>query len=110
MDAREYRRAAKQLSTPLIAAIAFGALAAVVWVVGVSLSLIWDVDVDILSPVLGALMLAVVISAGVELNNHRNKWVRGVGVLMISGAVITVLVVLAIIWFLSALCGNGGCN
>jgi hypothetical protein len=94
----------------MIAAVVFAALAAAVWVVGVSLSLIWDVEVDILSPVLGALILAVVVSAGVELNNHRNRWVRGVGVLMISGAVIAVLIVALIVWYASALCGSGGCS
>src|SRR4051812_48751435 len=79
MDAREYRRGTKQRSKPLVAVIVFGALAAAVWVVGASLSAIWGINVDILPPVLGALILAVVVSAGVELGNHRNKWVRGAG-------------------------------
>src|SRR3954470_6931101 len=110
MDAREYRRRTTQRPKPLIAAIAFAALAAAVWVVGVSLSLIWDVEVDVLSPVLGALIVAAVVSAGAQLNNHRNRWVRGAGVLMITGGVLVVLGVLLIIWYASALCGSGECS
>ena len=80
------------------------------WVVGVSLGLIWDVEVDILSPVLGALMVGVVVSAGAELKTHGNRWVRGLGVLMIGGGIVVVLTVLLIVWYASALCGGGGCN
>ena len=98
-----------QLSPPLRAAIGLGAAAAVVWLVTVTLSQVWDVDVDFVSPILGLLMVSVVIAAGVELSRHERTWVRVIGVLLIVAAVIFVLLVLLTIWFLSALCDNG-CN
>src|SRR4051794_21770366 len=109
MGQRGYLRELTHLSRPLVAAIAFSALAAVVWAVAVALSLIWDVDVDIAGPVLGALIVAAVISAGVELRRHRTRWVRGVGALMITGALLVVAAVALIVWYASALCGVG-CN
>jgi hypothetical protein len=107
MDAREYRR---ELSKPLRAAIVFGVLAAIVWAVAFSLSVFWEVDVGWLTLVLGVLMVAVVISAGLELLRHRSRWLRGFGGLMIAGASLAVVFVLLLIWYVSALCGSGGCS
>jgi hypothetical protein len=59
--------------------------------------------------VLGALMVGVVIAAGVELNNQESKWVRAVGVVMVVAAVLFVIGVLLTLWFLTVLCQDG-CN
>ena len=109
MGQRPYLRGLTHLSKPLLAAIALGTLAALTWVVGVSLSVFWDINVDELALVLGALVVGAVISVGVELNRSTNRWVRGIGVLLIVAAVGTVLAVLLILWYVSLLCGNG-CN
>ncbi len=86
-----------------------GALAAVVWAMIVILDQLTDLDADFLPLVLGALMVGAVISAGVELLRNRSRWVRGLGAFLIAGAVIFVVLVLLLIWYVSLLCGNG-CN
>jgi hypothetical protein len=110
MGQRPYLRDVTQLSTPLKAAIVFGAIAAVTWAVGVSLSVIWDVDSEVLVWPLSISMLGTVVSAAVELRRHRSKWVRGLGGLMIAGAIAAVLFVALVIWYASLYCGDGGCS
>ena len=109
MGGRVYLRDLTQLSKPLIATIVLGALAAVVVVTGASLSVIWDVDTDVLSPVFGVLFAATVACAGAELVRSERKWVRAVGYLVVTAVVITVVLILLTLWFLSLLCRNG-CN
>jgi hypothetical protein len=110
MGQRPYLRELTQLSKPLLAAVMTGALAAIVWAVVVALDQVWEVDVDVATPVLGALMLGVVVSAGIELRRNRSKWVRGLGTLLIAGVVAAVLFVALVIWYATALCGEGGCT
>jgi hypothetical protein len=107
MGQRPYLR---DLSKPLIAAIAFGALAAVLWAVIVSLGLIFDVDAGGLGPVLGLLMVAAVISGGVELTRNRNRWVRTAGATLITAAILLVVGVALVVGFAIAVCGGGACE
>jgi hypothetical protein len=96
-----------QLSGPLRAAIGFAVLAAVVWMVAVTLSWGFDVDVDILSLPLAGSMGAVIVCVGVELNRHEKMWIRVIGVLLVVAVVIAAILLLLTLWFLSELCENG---
>jgi len=107
MRERPYLRELTGLSVPLRAAIAFGALAALTWLVLVTLDQAFDIDVDVLSPVLLLAMGAVVVSVGVELKDHRNKWIRAIGVLLIAAVAIAALLIALTIWFVAQLCENG---
>ena len=95
---------------PLRCAIGFAVVAVVLWVVVVVLDQIFEVDVDLLSVPLLLALAGVVVSAAVELVRHRNRWVRGIGVVMISGVVISALIVALLLWYAAALCGDGGCS
>jgi hypothetical protein len=109
MEQRPYLRALTNLSVPLRAALAFGALAALTWLVAVTLSWGFDLDVDFLSVVLFGAMAAVIFCAGVELNRQEKTWIRVIGVLLVVGVVIAVLLLALTLWYLSLLCENG-CN
>ena len=109
MEERPYLRALTQLSAPLRAAIVFGLLAALTWMVAVTLSWGFDVDADIAGPLLFGSMAAVVVCVGVELNRQERRWIRALGVLLIAGVLIAGLLLALTLWYLSALCEHG-CN
>ena len=70
MEQRPYLRTLTNLSGPLRAALAFGALAALTWLVAVTLSWGFDQDVDFLSVVLFGAM-----AAGMALNVIDRRFV-----------------------------------
>ena len=100
----------RELSVPLRCAIGLAVAAVVLWAVVVVLDQIFEVDADLLSVPLLLALAGVVVSAAVELVRHRNRWVRGIGVVMISGVVISALIVALLLWYAVALCGDGGCS
>jgi Na+/glutamate symporter len=107
MEARPYLREVTQLPKLLIATIVLGALTAVTVVVGASLSVIWDIDTDVLSPVVFLLFVATIICAAVELTRNDRKWVRVVGTFVIVATLLVVAAIVLMLAFLAALCQNG---
>jgi hypothetical protein len=109
MGERPYLQELTQLSGPLRAAIAFGLLAALSWLVVVTLSWGFDIDADFLSVPLFGGMAAVIVCVGVELNRQEKTWIRVIGVLLVLGVVVAVVLLALTLWYLSLLCENG-CN
>ena len=94
----------------LRAAIACGASAALLWLAIIVLDQGFDADVDFLGPILGLLMVATVVCAGLELTRNASRWVRALGIVVVAGAGIAVACVLLILLYVSLLCGSGACS
>jgi hypothetical protein len=107
MGQRPYLQELTRLSGPLRAAIAFGLLAALSWLILVTLSWGFEIEVDALSSVLFGSMGAVIVCVGIELNRHEKTWIRVIGVLLIVAVVIAVVLVALLLWYISLLCENG---
>lgn len=93
----------------LRATIVCGAAAALLWLAIIVLDQRFDAEAGFLGPVLGLLLVATVVCAGLELTRNASRWVRALGVVVVVGAGLVVAFVLLVVLYVAAVCGSGAC-
>ena len=93
----------------LRATIVCGAAAALLWLTIIVLDQRFDAEVGFHGPVLGLLLVATVVCAGLELTRNASRWVRALGVVVVVGAGLVVAFVLLVVLYVAAVCGSGAC-